>query len=96
MEDHTIFDFTVGISFFAGDDGLVWYEANICAPDSFAPPPARVHICAMGGYLDGPPSFPADTRLSSEMRRRITAEVTSKIQPAWEKLLAVIAEDDKQ
>lgn len=94
MEDHTLFDFTVGVSFFGGGDGIVWYQANVYAPDSFLPPPAQVYICMMCGHLGYPPSFPADTRLSEEMRRRIAVEVTSKIQPAWDKLLAVIAKED--
>jgi hypothetical protein len=91
MEENTLFDFSVGVSFYAGDHDM-WYQANVYAPDSVAP------ICTMGGYLGQgyPPSFPAGTQLSEEMKMRITAEVTSKVRPAWDKLLALIMEDGKK
>jgi hypothetical protein len=90
MEDNTLFDFSVGISFYAGN-GVVWYQADIWAADSRLPPPAPDRIGTMYGHMGYPPSFPADTPFAVEMKRRIIVEVTSKIQPAWQKLLAVIA-----
>jgi hypothetical protein len=93
LEKHfadTIFDFTVGISFYAIFEE-VWYQATIF---SDATESDQCIVCTMNGLHCGPPSFPSGVHLNDEMRRRITAEVVRWTRPSWEKLLAVIAKED--